>query len=167
MVSSTNKSPKSVLMTLLQEKWMTLIEENLDGSTELRETLDDNITWFTRERLANDPLPSVHVVFDEIDTDQRGMPHHKKSYDDITLNVAFYSENYSNDWITHQSIKQIIVENNQVQSVDDGDNVFDNSGWEFTRVTKARFNVIYDNTGENAVFYFVMDVVVKLQEDYN
>jgi len=172
MAKSVNQSPKKVLLTLLQSHLPELVTQiwNDPSLDELDEQLPQFI-YFSRPRLATDPTPAIHTFYEEIVTDQRGIGEAKGTYDDIKLKVIVYYDETDLDWQLHQTIKQIIVENNQVLSVDDGDNSFARSDggklFESARVETTRFEVIYDADGEAFnTFYFVMDVVVKLQESY-
>ncbi len=154
--TSTNKAPNKVVIDLIQGKWGAYLQA-LSGN---KEKLDSVALFAIRNRLPKDLYPSMHCVIDTSDFDQRGMKQ-QVSYDKHNLEVIYYSRNYGNLWTTHQSIKQILVGNNKVQST----NQIADTGVEIINVVKTEWFEILENK-EKAVYYFIIDVVVKLQESY-
>jgi hypothetical protein len=156
MADSTNKAPNKVVIDLLQHSWAGLRQANSGN----KERLENIKKWSIVNRLPKDAYPSIHCVIDTVKHDQRGMKQ-QVSYDEIQLEVIHYSRNYANLWNAHQSIKQILVGNNKVDATK---NIPD-TGVEIINVVKTEFFEDLVNR-EKAVYYFVMDVVVKLQESY-
>ena len=156
MASSTNKAPNKVVIDLLQEKWAGMLQSKSGN----KEKLERVSKWAIRNRLPKDSYPSMHCVIDTVEHDQRGMKQ-QVSYDQIQLEVVYYSRKYNSLWNTHQSIKQIIVEDNKLPSTES----FSSTGIEWMRVEESDFDAIHESV-EHAVFYFTMKVRVKLQESY-
>lgn len=156
MASSTNKAPNKVVIDLLQDKWAGLLQ----SSSGNKEKLEKVMKWAIRNRLPKDSYPSMHCVIDTVEHDQRGMKQ-QVSYDQIQLEIIYYSRKYNSLWNTHQSIKEILVGNNKVQST----RKIADTGVEIINVVKTEFFEILEGK-EKVVYYFVMDVVVKLQESY-
>ena len=157
MPKSTNKDPRKIIIDNIQSKWAGKVERDDEA---LVEKLDYIHSFNIRPKFAKDGYPSVHCIFDEIDTDQKAQPQ-KVTQDHVTLELIHYSRKYSNQWNTHQTIKEIIVEDNRVQSTPQKSD----SGFEMVRLETTSFYYILEGN-EKAVYYFVMKIVVQLQESY-
>ena len=154
--TSKNKAPNKVVIDLLQTTWT----KYLDSDSGNKEKIESILKWSVINRLPTDFFPSVHCVFDTIDHNQRGMKQ-QVSYDMHNLEVIYFTKNPNNIWSTHQSIKQILVGNNKVSET----NQIKETGAEIINVVKTEFFEIMSDK-ENVTYYFVIDIVYKLQESY-
>lgn len=158
MAKSTNKDPRKVVIDLVQKEYKKLYQRNDEG---LKDKLEHIKGFHIRPRLPADKYPSLHCYFDTTFHDQRGIKQ-KVSVDKHQLNVSFYGRHEGKLWNVHQSIKEIIVGNNKVASTKQ----IASTGVEIINVDRTEWFSIMEGK-EKVVYYFVMEVVVTLQESYH
>ena len=150
MTSILESSPNEVLLDLIQE-------QDKDTYPFLKEIMG----YIDRVRLDGDPAPSLHAVLDGASPQQRGIPHGKHVLDKVRVRVFGFVEDRGDLWKFYQTIKQIIVGNNQVQSTTQ----YANTGIEWSMLQDVDFDYIL--TGEFITSYFDMVVEINFQDDYN
>ena len=125
-------------------------------------TMGKVLTWAVVPPQENDKLPAVYSLLDYTETEQRNIPHGKTVLENVYITVLYYTDNYEDLWNAYQSIKEIIVSNNKVQSTPE----FPSTGIQWSRVGRTDFDTVYTED-ETAIHFFSMSVKTVLQESYN
>ncbi len=139
--------------------FLDLIQDNQDDY--IRE-MGKVLTYSPVPPSQEDQFPAIYSLLDFTETDQRNIPHGKTVLEEVNITVLYYTDNYDNLWNAYQSIKEIIVSNNKVQSTPQ----FASTGFQWSRVGRTEFDTVYDEN-RTAMHFFSMSVKTVLQESYN
>ncbi len=151
MVNVKNVEPNQVFIDLIQSK-----------QNDYYELMGKVLTWAVVPPQESDSYPALYSLLDYTETEQRNMPHGKTVLENVFITVLYYTDNYENLWNAYQSIKEIIVSNNKVQSTPE----YSSTGIQWSRLGRTDFDTIYIDK-ETAIHFFSMSVKTVLQESYN
>ena len=166
MSKSTVKPPNKVVLTLLETELPQHLQNLYQGLDESGGTMPVgwDAQWIPRKSY-DAALPSLHCVLAKGNIDQRSM-RNQTTLEDHFIEIHYYTEYYDELWSMYQSIMQIIIENHKVQSVNDGTNIFDESGIESLRATEVEFDTIYSDREEHSIHVMILTVDVQVQNSY-
>ncbi|KKL72704.1 hypothetical protein LCGC14_2082230 [marine sediment metagenome] len=166
MAKSTIKPPNKVILTLLGIELPQAYQDYFDGLDESGGNMPYDLIYHWEPRKSYDePNPAIHCILQRGDIQQRSMKN-QTTLENIFIEIHYYTENYDEIWSMYQSIMQIIIENHKVQDVDDGTNVFENSGIESLRATEVEWDTIYSDREEHSIHVMILTVDVQVQNSY-
>jgi len=149
MTSVDDAPPNEVLLDLIQSyrgQYSNISDLQLISNT---------------HRYREDPLPSLHCLLDTANPEQRSIGSGKKVLDRVRVKLVYYSADNRDIWKMYQTIKQIIVGNNQVKSTSQ----YPSTGIEWSVLGDVDFDVFEINR-EVELNYFDMVVEAVFQDNY-